>query len=425
MKHRVPAGSGDKMQYLVHAFNDNTMRFILRYPGLLDQEALRYAVRALVDSVDVLHAAFVPGHVSARWEVSPAYDDADCFTCLQSEGDPMALAVESAMQALPPDGRVQLRCILVQGQQESALTVLISHLCVDGGDGKYLLRKLAEACRLQQQEGSCAALAVKNGSRAAEQVYATLTPQERRALLRDPRTGVKSLFPFPTEDAGRPVALRRLIPAPIMADAHRRARALGATVNDLLLTVCYHAFADLPGVDAHAPMSISALMDLRRHCPEQDTQGLCNLSGPLSTTLTEGVHGTLTEILVDVTAQTRQIKEDPLAGLYGMPLLHGAARNLPMGVLLAAAQRLYGSMSVGLTNLGSIDCRELEIGGLVPAEGWFGGPMKRKPGMQVSAASFDGACALSIWGYAADEDLPLLHRLLDGMADRIGAFARE
>lgn len=40
MSHFISAGTGEVMQYLVHDYNDNTIRFLLRYEGFLDAEAL-------------------------------------------------------------------------------------------------------------------------------------------------------------------------------------------------------------------------------------------------------------------------------------------------------------------------------------------------------------------------------------------------
>lgn len=62
------AGSGEKIQYLTHDFNDNTVRFALRYPGKLVPEILSQAMRAVVSRVDVLHASFVPGNLGASWQ---------------------------------------------------------------------------------------------------------------------------------------------------------------------------------------------------------------------------------------------------------------------------------------------------------------------------------------------------------------------
>lgn len=421
MTRAFPAGAGEKMQYAVHEFNDNTIRFVLRYPGLLRPETLRQAAYEVVSRAEVLHASFVSGRMGAKWCVND-FTAEDCFRRIHAE-DALCAALNCALEPICPSDTVQMRCTLVQDADESVLVLAVSHLCVDGSDGKYLLRKLVEAYELILRQGNCEGLTLKDGARDAGQVYAQLGKEERRRLLTDPRTGIKSVFPLPSDEPGEPVVLARRIGPDTMEAARLRAKAAGATVNDLLLTACYHAYAAAEGVDPHGPMSVSAMMDLRRHCEGGDSAGLSNLTGPLTTALPRGVHDTFPETLAEIAAQTRRCKDDPLAGLYGMPLLHGAARRLPMGVLLSAAGRLYGSLSVGLTNIGSFTGAELSLGGCAPAEGFFGGPIKRKPGVQISAASFGGACALCIWGYAAQADHAPLQRLLEDMTRHVQAFA--
>ena len=152
----------------------------------------------------------------------------------------------------------------------------------------------------------------------------------------------------------------RAVSASVMTAARERARGQEASANDVLLAACYRAYAALPAVDEKAPMSILSMMDLRRHCPGGVSEGLCNLSGSLPTTLREGVTGSFADTLSAIAAQTRPLKADPLAGLAGLPLIHGFTRALPLSVSLALAKRVYGSMSLGLTNLGSAPDLALE-----------------------------------------------------------------
>lgn len=423
MPHVMLAGTGETMQYIVHDYNDNTIRFILHYPGTADAEALRQAVRAVVFSVDILHASFYPGKLRAWWKVNESIPEDGCFACIATEGDPMEAAVAAALKPVLPGGCCQLFCTLVQGRGEYALAVNISHLCADGSDGKYLLYKLAQAYTLIRQKGSAADLDVKNGSRAAEQVYEQLSRQEMRALLHSPLGGVKSAFPYPSQEPGEPRMVLRSIPGQVMAAARRRAKEIGASANDLLLAACYHAYADIPGVDGAAAMSIMGMMDLRKHCPSGDSAGLCNMSGTLCTSLPQGLGATFDQTLALVAQQTRAAKEDPLAGLTGMPLVHGAAKALPLSILLRCVGWLYGSFSIGLTNLGSVDCAALALDGQAPIDGVFGGPLKKKPAMQVSAASFNGACTLCVAGQYTQEDALLLQSLVDGMAEHLARYA--
>ena len=50
----IKAGGGERGQFILREFNDNTVRFVLNYPGIVDVDILRKAIRAVVESVDVL-----------------------------------------------------------------------------------------------------------------------------------------------------------------------------------------------------------------------------------------------------------------------------------------------------------------------------------------------------------------------------------
>lgn len=420
----LPAGSGERMQYLAHAFNDNTIRFVLRYLARLDRDALRDAARAVAMSVDVLHASLCIRGNDMHWAVHDALDERDFFSCVDVPGDPAECALKAALESiLPEKSRAQLRVVLVRGSDADAIAVIVSHFCVDGGDGRYLLEKLCQAYRMLRETGSAAALEIKNGSRRAEQVYARVTRRQALSLLHNPSTGIKSVFPYPTQEAGERRIVFRTIGARTMAAARARAKEAGATVNDLLLTACYHAFAAAPGTDRNSPVSIMSMLDLRRHCVGGDSTGLSNLSGSLPTALRHGVCASFADTLRDIAVQTAALKADPLAGLMGMPLLHGAVRLFPLPLLLKAAPRVYGMMSVGLTNLGQFRGDALALDGCVPGALYFAGPVKKKTEMQVSAASLDGACALCIAGEYTREDGKALAAFLEHMEAEIHAYA--
>lgn len=424
LHRKIRAGSGEKMQYLVHEYNDNTIRFVLKYPHVLCAETLCRACRMLIERSDILHASFQAGTFGAVWHVNDEYEERCYFQLIRTPGDPVPTALSQSLLPIAPESKTQLRCCLVQSACESAVVLNISHLVADGSDGKYLLEKLMQAYTVIASCGDRDAFQLKQGSRAAEQVYEELNRQEYRSLFRDPRSGIKTLFPYPDEREGLPEMVYTQLSRDMMQSAREKARGIGATVNDLLLASCYQAYGLLPGVDASAPVSILSMMDLRRHCKNHESEGLSNLSGSLSTALPNGLHPTFEETLGDIAAQTAQAKEDPLAGLAGMPLLHGAARTLPLGLLLKVTGKLYGSMAMGFTNLGNMDTRALAAGGMAPSDGWFAGPVKKKPAMQVCAASFDGVCTLCIAGRFTRQDAQLLQELLENMKRILADFAK-
>ena len=423
-KHLM-AGAGEKLQYLAHDYNDNTIRFVLKYPKCLNEDVLCAATGALVNSIDILHASFCPNNLSAHWNVNQNLVPADYFSLIETDSDPMGPAKREALRAVALDGKAQLHCTLIQGNESSVVVFLVGHLCADGTDGKYLLNKLAEVYNQILQDSNVIEAEIKNGSRAPEKVYEALSAKEFLSLMKSPLTGVKTMIPFRTQEHSYLKMNYAMISKELFLQARQKAKGMDATANDILLTACYRSYSFLDEVDEREPISIMSMMDLRQHCREIDALGLCNMSGSMPTILKEGVSGSFVDTLKEIVIQTKKAKADPLAGLEGMPILHGIVHTMPMWLMLQAAGLVYSNLSLSLTNLGNISCEELAMYGIKPVEGIFAGPLKKKPSMQISAASFDGRVALAVVGDYTKEDALLLQRLLDGMVKEIMDYIRE
>ena len=59
------------------------------------------------------------------------------------------------------------------------------------------------------------------------------------------------------------------------------------------------------------------------------------------------------------------------------------------------------------------------------AGGVFGGPLKKKPGMQVSIISFDGECVLATYSQCSAQDAAHIQTTLDAMANQIQTYAQS
>ena len=415
------AGAGERFQYLTHRSNDTTIRFVLDYPGRIDPERMCEAARRLIDQVDILHGTYFIDGASAYWRINREYRVTDYFHFVHTDGDPAVTARSLSTLPVDPDGKCQLRCTVVEGPDRSSLVLRISHLVVDGGDGKYLLSKLIESYEAPET------LTVKNGSRAPEKVYANLELKDFPNLMKMPlSTTATSAYPFPTEGEGLCRVTRSVIPVEAMDAARKKAKTIGATANDLLTAAAYEVYARFPEVDRTAPVSISSMMDLRRHCKDGESEGLCNMSGGMSTVLEQGVPEDFSETLARIAEQSNAIKADPLAGLAGMPILHGVSRAVPIGLLLAFSDRIYGQMMpVGLTNLGNLKGASLMLSGMAPVGIIFGGPLKKKKGFQISIISLDGSCTLACYGQYTTEDQAHIQRTLDDMVQVIEDYAKE
>ena len=223
------AGGGERGQYLTHKGNDTTIRFVLRYPAHLDADTLCAVVGRMVESVDILHSTFFTDAANAYWKVNEDVAEHHYFRHIQTDGDPMTVARSLSVYPVDHQGKAQLRCELVQNDRESVIVLAISHLCVDGGDGKYLLGKLVEGYDLLASGGDLADLTIKNGSRAPEQVYENFSPKDVKGMLKMPiSTSATSAYPFPAEAPGSRRVTTSSIPASVMDAARKKGKGSGS-----------------------------------------------------------------------------------------------------------------------------------------------------------------------------------------------------
>ena len=109
----IKAGGGERGQYILREFNDNTVRFVQNYPGIVDVDILRKAIKAVVESVDVLHGTFFTEGISAHWKLNENMDESNFFLYVETEGDPAVTANSLSLLPVYSEDKVQIHCTLV------------------------------------------------------------------------------------------------------------------------------------------------------------------------------------------------------------------------------------------------------------------------------------------------------------------------
>ncbi len=440
LKPTFPAASGEKLQYMSHTMNDSSVRFLLHYPGRVELPVLRRALRHLVDRVFVLHSSFTPAD-DPYWVVNDGYTNADMVRHipLPPGGDVLAAAEKEALRPVRFEDQIQLHCTLADNGAESAIALVVSHLIADGGDAKYILCKLVELYNCILNGGEPDDVSIKNGDRDLLQIFDNVTPEAlemaekavKEEKAEKSRQRPNSEFPFPeAENVGRPRILRRTISAEALAPARRKAKAAGSTVNDLLLAAYYRAAVEIIGMAPTAPISILSMMDLRQYMIGGHSEGICNLSGPLASTLPNGVGEHFADTLAEVTAQTQAAKGNGLMGMQkqhmdlGRRVVRGVF-SIPFRMLAFAGKMGTRNMPMGMTNLGNMRSADLTLGALAPDFGYFAGQIKRKPGIQLAVMSLDGAPTLTISNICGAQDAAALEQLLELVEAEVMAYGRE
>ncbi len=421
------------MQYLGHIASDYAVRFVLVYPGVLNIGAMRKAVAYLIDAVPVLHSSFVPEN-KPYWVVNRGYSPGDTvhhipvapFVDLLSEADCQAL------KNAPFDGVFQIRCTVLDNGSQSVFVLAVSHIVADGGDAKYLLKKILELYNCFLSGGDPEKVAIKKGSRDILQAFDNVDPKvlERRTdkNVGDNVSKVRMSFTFPDPlDVGQPRILRRSLTAEALRLPRAKGKACGAAVNDLLLAAYYRSIRKLMEMGEDAPLAITSTIDLRQFMRSGESEGICNLSSLMPTKLPQGTGSTFQETLRRVVEQTNNVKNNGMAGIHNVKLVRRMVSlifSLPLN-LLTKVGRASGGIAISLTNLGNLSSGDLTAGDMVPSYGYFAGQVKQKPCIQIGVMSIDGNLSMTIATVCGDQDADVMTRVMDGIREELEAFGGE
>ena len=395
MVKTLKAEMWDKMQYLFRNFYDRMVHCVQYYDGLIDIPTLKRVLVFTTEKVPVLHSSFKSDVIDPYWKVED-YTVNDILTVRDStdiEADVNAFICQS----IPVESNVQYKMAVFNKDGRSVLCMIVNHMCMDGGDFKYFMKKLAENYnKLLDGERD---LNIKTGSRSYDEVYSKLTPEEEEVAkgLYKNISQVKDehYFPLtPSSPADVTRICRRKVGVKLFSDFRKIGKALGVTVNDLMLAFYVRSLYEIGMFRDDERLTIPCMVDLRRHIVDGGVHtGLTNHTGFMQCS-TERKGETINDTLIEVLRSVRKSKDDPYMGL---PL-------------------------IGMSNIGVMDDRALKMGDANIVDGFMTGAVKYKPYMQLALTSLLGDITMTIAIRGNDEDEKIVERFFDMIIANMNAF---
>lgn len=407
MSKIIKAEMWDKMQYLFRNYYDRMVHAVLHFDNLIDPEILKNVIVIMAEKAPVLHSSFHENPVNPYWSVEK-YTVDDILTVADSD-DPYKDSYDFLCQSIPVTSNVQFKILLLNKDGRSTLAMIVNHMCFDGGDFKYFLKKLAKNYNAMLSGENPTDL--KSGTRSAEQVYTKLNASDKKIAkglyknISDVKD--KHVFPLkPASDADRTMINVRKIERPVFTEMKNTGKRLGVTVNDVMLAAYVRSLYEIIGMRDDETLSIPCMVDLRRHIEGgENAGGLANHTGFMLCT----VHGkgeTINDTLINVMRSTKSSKRDKFMGLYSLPLLKLAYTILPFSISEFAIKIGYNNPLIGMSNIGLLSEELLTFGNAKPVDGFMTGAVKYKPFMQLAMTTLNDelTMTIAIKGNEADKE---------------------
>jgi NRPS condensation-like uncharacterized protein len=438
MKTRLRAELWDKLHYILSHSTDRMIRIALQYDGLIQPETLKKALDHVTTQHPILHSAFRDHPLRPYWEVQP-YSVEDILTVndiltVTEAGKAEKEAGTEAEQAkqrfmhqiIPTDSNVQYKVALINHKGNSQLCIMINHMCVDGRGSQILLNYIAEA--YSKIYKNLPLPEINSGSRAHSKIYTGLTFWNRlvAGVLVKNITQIKEkrTFAYTQDDpSDKPEMITVKWSGEEIAAIRTAAKKNGATVNDLLLSFYAQALYETCDFPKEAPLTITCMVDNRRHIQDTTSTGLTNHVGLMQLRI-DGCGSTINHTVTQMTKITAREKKKRFFGLSGIPLIR-LGYYLPFFLAKPGTLLWFLNPLLGFSNLGKVPEGLFKMGKSHVVDGLFFGPVQYKPYISLYIHMMCNALYFSVAIRGNDKDRQKILHLFDTMKHHMKVFVND
>ncbi len=405
----------DKAQYLFRRYYDKTIHATFYFDGTVDTTLFEKSVDILVSKVPVLHSRFVACPITPFWIVKQ-YELGEILEVSESKNIEED-ANNFACQSVSEKSNVQIKIGLIKGETEFAVVVLVNHMCADGGDTKYLIKKLFEIYNALQ-DGTPATFDIKNGNRSYTEIYSHMSDEDKKIAggLYKNVSVVKDKHKFPWAKKSKQDSIkivRRVVDENTFSKLKEKGKERSATVNDMYLTAYFRALYEIGNYNKEDTVAIPCMIDLRRHLKDGgETTGITNHTGFMVSKL-DGVGETSLETLERVKKSLEEAKRDRFLGLYSLPLLSLAYKVFPQVIAEIAISIGYVNPLIGMSNIGILKKEDYSLNGATLKDAFMTGAVKYKPFMQLSTTTFEQKPSFVIAIKGGKADVEIIEKFFD------------
>ena len=421
---KLKAEIWDKVQYIFRNYYDRMIHCASYYEGKVDISALRKSLYYIVEKYPILHSSFNSSAINPSWSVNEEFSEEEMASAVYCE-DLKKSVLASLAEEISYKAKLQFKMTAHYCSNNSAITLIVNHMCMDGADFKYLIGKIVEGYNIIVNGGDISTLELKSGERGVDQLYEDMSEEDAktaRSLMKNvSRTGIKNKFDFTDdEDCETTFHLRKLDES-FVTSLKSKGKEYDATLNDVFVSAYARAISQYLEKSDDKRIAITCMKNLRDHINSHQSESLTNLTGFMPCVL-DSVDGSFEQTLSAVCEKTKLAKEDEFCGLYGLPLMALAFKIFPYSIAEFAIKIGYENPLIGMSNIGIISEEAISAQGLKCVDAFMTGATKFKPYIQLTSTTFKGETTLCIAQKCSVEDSKRINALLDSIIDELKSF---
>lgn len=417
----------DKMQHIMSRYNDHMIHICARFDAMLNTALLKKAFALAIEKVKILRSVFVWGFGEPQWKEINNFDIGDVFGYIEAKDNPTELAEKLLLGIIEETKEAQIKIWQIRCGGRDTIAVLLNHMCFDGADTKVFLYYAADIYN-DLVRGGNGDLPIKQGSRSAMQIYKSLTPEQRAEAMKlisySKKQKAKISYPFADSKAKDryPKINKLIVGRAAFAKLKANCKAFGVSINDVVLAAFFRATLRMIAIEQGVTLGIPNMIDLRRYMAGGESEGLCNLTSMVVSSIGGDIGGDIFETVHKAKASMDSLK-GYYPGLHGLPLLKGVLDILPYPIAKFLIGTFFKNPLIGVSNIGIIDDKKFAFSGVTAEDVYMTGSVKYPPYMQLALSTFRNVITHTVAVYGTDTDHEMFAKMLAYYSQELDAFA--
>lgn len=389
--------------------NDRTIHFAATFSEHLNLECLKKSVDLSAGAFPLIRCGFQENSGKPYWK-DKGYTSDDMVKLIETKDVNSAVWEFLLMEADEINGP-QLKIGIIRSNQTDTLCVTINHMICDAAGCKDYLYWLSSIYTKAGKDPNYRPESL-TGRRNLGQIMKTFSWAERVRIFagsNDMKKHDEARFDF-EGDLNNPFIELRTVPREKFRRLKDDAKALGATINDVLLTAYIRSLNQYFGHSIALPCSV----DLRKYLPGRKAGSICNLVTNLKCDIGPDI-GAAFDITLEKVKQEMNRQKTDIRCMKSIWLMEAGFGILPYRIMEKIIDWAFVNPPIAFTNLGILNKEKLEFGENKMTGAFMTGSVKYIPYFQIAVSTFDDVMTLSANLYGTQADRNKISHFLDGM----------
>lgn len=388
---------------------------VLKLSGRVDEISLARALRLTLDLEPVLSSRFVESGGSPYWERRDDLEQIRVCSVVETPSQEHGIQV-FINESVHADADPLVVSRVFREKEADTVCIKVNHSACDAGGLKEYVSILSDVYGRLCADPGYSIKPNLYGRRDQSQIFEHI--KELDSI--EPRSGPSPTWTLPQKGGISPLHSIRHISMERFGAIENYARDKKATINDLLLTALYRTLFEINNTGYEAPMTVQVSIDLRRYCPDNKAEAICNLSGALYLGV-ERIQGEVFEKTLErIIVFMKKLKEDypGIESAKALEYMYGQGYSaLEKWLTESGAQsRKYNITYPLLSNFGIL--KEYDFGGLHTVKEYITSPVMYPPGFMLGVSTYNKEMTFSI-GYCGQENFRQIENFLDTYIEQL------